>query len=120
MSLTYDAFAASWWPYLFILLAGGVATHAWRWLGVLAGARLKEASEALILVRAVATALVAAVVGTLIMFPSGELAATPVALRIGAAAAGWLAFLAAGKSVITGVLTAELLLIGGWMLMRAG
>lgn len=117
MNLTYQSFSAGWWPYLFILLGGTVATEMWRWLGVLAGARLKEDSEALILVRAVATALVAAVVGSLIMFPSGELAATPLALRIGAAALGWLAFWIAGKSVLAGVLVAELLLIGGWLAM---
>ena len=117
MSLTYDALTAWWWPYLFILLAGTFATEIWRWLGVLAGSMLKEDSEALVLVRAVATALVAAVVGTLILTPSGSLAATPAYLRIGAAGLGWIAYRVFGKSVLFGVLTAEALLIGGWLLL---
>ena len=78
---------------------------------MIAGGRLDEESEALIWVKAVATALVAGVVGQLILFPSGELAATPVVLRIAAAALGWLAFWLARKSVLVGVLAAEAVLL---------
>lgn len=120
MSLTFDAIDAAWWPYLFILLAGGLATDIWRWLGVLAGDRLHEDSEALIWVRAVATALVAGVIGKLILFPAGALAAAPVALRLGAAAAGFAAFAAARQSVFVGVLTAEAVLLGGWWIAGWG
>ncbi len=116
MSLTFDSFGSVWWPYLFILLAGTLATEVWRWLGVAIGGSLREDSTALIWIRAVATALVAAVVGQLIVFPSGELAATPLPLRIGSAALGWLAFWFAGKSVLVGVLTAEAILLGGLLL----
>lgn len=115
MTLTFDSFAASWWPYLFILLAGALPTEVWRWLGVLAGNALREDSEALVWVKAVATALVAGVVGQLIVFPSGELASTPLALRIAAAALGWLAFWFVRKSVLVGVLTAEIILLAGWV-----
>jgi hypothetical protein len=69
----------------------------------------------LIWIKAVATALVAGVVGQLIVFPSGELAATPLLLRIGAAALGWLAYWFARKSVLVGVLTAEAVLLAGWL-----
>lgn len=69
-----------WWaPYLFIAIAGWLATDLWRWLGVLAGNRLKEDSEALHWVRAVATALVMAVTAKLIVFPTGTLEASPMA-----------------------------------------
>ena len=78
MSLTFDAIDAAWWPFLFILLAGGLATDIWRWLGVLAGHRLRDDSEALIWVRAVATALVAGVIGKLVLFPTGALATLTV------------------------------------------
>jgi len=114
MRLTFESFSGSWWPYLFILVAGVLATEVWRWLGVLAGGVLKEDTEALTWVKAVATALVAAVVGQLILSPSGELAAAPVAVRIGAAALGWIAFLIARKSVLVGVLVAEAVLFAGW------
>lgn len=114
MTLTFDSFAGVWWPYLFIILAGTLPTEIWRWLGVVAGDRLSEEGEALIWVKAVATALVAGVVSQLILFPTGELAATPAWLRIAAAALGWLAFYAARKSVLAGVVVAEAVLFAGW------
>jgi hypothetical protein len=94
--------------------AGTLATDIWRWIGVAAGGFLREGSEALTLVKAIATALVAAVVGQLILFPSGELASSPVAVRVAAAAMGWLAFWFARQSVLVGVATAEALLLAGW------
>lgn len=118
MSLSFNSLDAAWWPYLFILIAGVLATETWRWLGVLAGGALKEDSEALIWVRAVATALVAGVVGQIIAFPSGDLAGTPLALRIAAAAFGWIAYRAAQSSILAGVLVAEAILLGGYFLLR--
>lgn len=97
-------------PYLFIALAGWIATDMWRWLGVIAGNRLKEDSEALHWVRAVATALVMAVTAKLIVFPTGTLAASPLWIRLAAAGGGFAAFLLAGQRVAVGVVTAILLL----------
>lgn len=110
--MTFDAVDAWWWPYLFILLAGWLATDAWRFLGVYIGDRIAEDSELLVLVRCVATALVAAVIGNLVIFPGGALAATPVLIRILAMVAGFAAFMAAGKRVIVGIAVAEALLAG--------
>ena len=108
----------NWWaPYLFIAIAGWLATDLWRWLGVLAGNRLKEDSEALHWVRAVATALVMAVTAKLIVFPTGSLEASPLWLRIGAAALGFDAFLLAGQRVIVGVAVPILLLAGGLLVL---
>ncbi|CDN91025.1 MULTISPECIES: AzlD domain-containing protein [Agrobacterium tumefaciens complex] len=108
----------NWWaPYLFIAIAGWLATDLWRWLGVLAGNRLKEDSEALHWVRAVATALVMAVTAKLIVFPTGSLEASPLWLRIGAAALGFAAFLLAGQRVIVGVAVPILLLAGGLLVL---
>lgn len=121
MSATFATFGQGWagdfGPYLFILLAGTLATDIWRWLGVVAGDRLRDDSEALNWVKAVATALVAGVIGNLILFPSGALASAPVALRIAAAAIGWGAFMAARKNVLAGVVTAELVLISGFIIL---
>jgi hypothetical protein len=116
MTITFDSVDAAWWPYVFIFVAGALATHVWRWIGVIAGGALSGEGEALLWVKAVATALVAGVVGQLVVFPSGELAATPLAVRIAAAAIGWLAFMAARKTIIVGVLSAEAVLLGGWWL----
>jgi hypothetical protein len=98
--MTADAW---WWPYVFIAIAGWLATDFWRWLGVLAGNRLKEDSEALSWVRAVATALVMAVTAKLIVFPTGTLQGSPLWLRVGAAALGFVAFLLSGQKVAVGV-----------------
>lgn len=111
--MTFDALDVWWWPYLFILAAGWLATDAWRFLGVYLGGRISEDSEALVLVRALATALVAAVIGNLIVFPSGALAATPLELRLLAAAAGFVAYLMIGKRVLVGIAVAEAVLIAG-------
>jgi hypothetical protein len=121
VTATFETLGQGWagdfGPYLFILLAGFLATDIWRWLGVLAGNRLHDDSEALNWVKAVATALIAGVIGKLILFPTGALATVPVALRLAAAALGWGAFMVARKSVLAGVVAAELVLIGGFMVI---
>ena len=116
--LSYDAIDAWWWPYLFIAICGWLATDIWRWMGVLAGSRLKEDSAVLSLVRAVATALVAAVIAKLILYPSGELANTPAALRIGATIAGFAAFMALGKRVWVGIVVALAILVIGQLVLK--
>ena len=114
--MTFDALDTWWWPYLFILLGGWLATDSLRFLGVYLGGRLSETSEVMVLVRAIATAFVAAVIGNLIVFPGGELRATPIALRIGAAAIGFATFLLVRRSVLAGVVAAEMVLAAGIML----
>lgn len=111
--MSYFGYEAWWWPFFFILVAGWLATDAWRYLGVYLGGRIRDDSEMLVLVRAIATALVAAVIGNLILFPSGELASTSAALRIGAACAGFIAYLMVRKTVIVGILVAEAILLVG-------
>jgi hypothetical protein len=111
--MSFDAFDVWWWPYLFILIAGWLATDIWRFLGVYIGGRLSEDSDLLVLVRCVATALVAAVIGNLVAFPGGALAGTPLLLRVCAVLAGFFAYLLAGKRVIVGIVVAEAILIAG-------
>ena len=117
-AVTFEAIGASWWPYLFIFLAGSVATDIWRYLGVYFAGHVDENAEILVFVRALATALVAAVIAKLILYPDGALAASPVWLRIGAAATGFAAYLASGKKVYAGVLSAEAVLISGLLLIQ--
>lgn len=114
--MTFDALDTWWWPYLFILVAGWLATDIWRYLGVFIGGRVSEDSDAMVLVRTIATALVAAVIANLIVFPGGELAQTPLALRTGAAAAGFAAYIAARRNMLAGIVAAEVVLIGGMLL----
>lgn len=102
-----------WWVYVVIIVAGWLATDIWRYLGVIVGNRLDEASEGLQWVRAVATALVMAVTSKLVVFPTGTLADTPLWLRLGALGIGFLAFLLAGQRVIVCVVVSISLLILG-------
>jgi hypothetical protein len=111
--MTWHSLTDWWWPYLFILLAGWLPTDIWRYLGVLIGGKVREDSDALIAVRAVATALVAGVIAQLILYPSGSLAESSIFLRIGAAAVGFLAYLRLGRHVIVSVIAAEIVLIAG-------
>ncbi len=115
----YSTFDTWWWPYVFILIVGWLPTDIWRWLGVVAAGRLKEDSEILIWVRAVATALVAGVIARLIVFPVGVLATAPVWVRVGAAAAGFSVGMAVPKSkILLGIMAAEAVLLLGWFAAR--
>ncbi len=111
--MSYFSSTAWWWPYLFILAAGFAATDIWRFLGVYFGGKLSEDSDLLVLVRTMATALVAAVIGNLIVFPGGALAHTSLVLRIAAAGLGFIAYLLSGKRMVVGIIVAELLLLAG-------
>ncbi|MAY61048.1 MAG: branched-chain amino acid transport [Rhizobiales bacterium] len=115
--MNWDSLDAWWWPFLFIVVAGWIATDMWRWLGVLVGNRLRDDSALLIWVRSVATALVAAVIAKLIIYPNGTLADFPLWLRVGSAVIGFGVFLAAGsRRPWTGILTAIVLVVVGRLL----
>ncbi len=111
--MSWGSIDAWWWPFLFIAVAGWVATDMWRWLGVLVGNRLRDDSALLIWVRCVATALVAAVIAKLILYPNGALADFPVWLRVGAAVAGFGLFLVTGTRPWIGIASAIILLVIG-------
>lgn len=102
------------WPYLYIAIAGWLATDIWRWAGVLVGNRIDEKSELLNWVRAVATALVAAVIAKMIFFPTGTLETSPLWLRLGAVVAGTLVFFLGGRfRQILGIAAAMAFLAAG-------
>jgi hypothetical protein len=105
------------WPYLLLLLVGFLPNEVWRALGLVLARGLNEDSELVVWSRAVATAIIAGVIAKLIVFSSGALENVPLALRIGAAACGFVAFLLARRSVFAGVLAAEIVLLGGGLLL---
>ena len=102
--------------YLALVLVGFLPNEVWRWLAVILSRGLDEDAEILIWVRAVATAILAGVIAKLILFPSGELAAMPLSVRVIAAASGFAAFLAIRRSLLAGVAIAEIVLIVGGFL----
>jgi hypothetical protein len=99
--------------FLFIFVAGTLGTDIWRWIGVFSGSRLSEESEALVWVKSVATALVAGVIASQVLYPGGVLATAPVSLRIGAAVFGFAVFLAARKNLAIGIIAAMAALATG-------
>ncbi|MDF2618465.1 MAG: branched-chain amino acid transport [Xanthobacteraceae bacterium] len=102
---------------LVVVLVGFLPNELWRLLGVLFGRRIDENSVWMQWVKAVAAALLAAVVARLLLVPSGALVGLPLWLRIGAVASGIAGFLLLRRSVLAGVLTAEaVLVLGGWWL----
>jgi hypothetical protein len=101
------------WPYLILLLAGFLPNEVWRMLGIMLARGLDEDSEILVWVRAVATAVLAGVIGKLLLFPSGALTTIPLGVRIAAAGLGLLAFFVARRSVFAGVVLGEAALIAG-------
>jgi branched-subunit amino acid transport protein len=105
--MTLDWIDAWWWRYAFILIGGWAMTYPWRALGVFLGGRIREDAEILVLVRAIATALVAAVIGNLVCFPSGPAADTTLALRVLSAAAGFGAYFWIARKVLLGIVVAE-------------
>lgn len=115
--MTFGALDVWWWPFVFILLAGWLATDVWRFLGVYLGGRITDDSDLLVLVRAIATALVAAVIANLVVSPSGALADTPLLLRLGASAAGFTAYLLIGHRILLGIIVAEAVLIAGIVML---
>ncbi len=104
---------AALWPYLLVIIAGFLPTEVWRSVAVLFARRLDEDSEILILVRAVATALLAAVVARLVLLPPGELVAVPLAIRVGAVVGGFFVYLLVRRSVLAGILFGEIVIIAG-------
>lgn len=111
--MTFQSIDTWWWPYVFILIGGWLATDSWRYLGVFLGDRISADSDILVLVRAIATALVAAVIADLVIAPSGALGEAPMALRVGAAAAGFGTYLVAGRSILASIAAAEIILVPG-------
>ena len=100
-------------PYLVLILVGYLPNEIWRALGLVLARGLDEDSEVVVWSRAVATAILAGVIAKLIVFSSGALDSIPLAVRIGAAVCGFLAFLAVKRSVFAGVLVGEAALLLG-------
>lgn len=114
--MTFDAVETWWWPFVFILAAGWLPTAIWRYLGVYFAGNIDENAEILVFIRALATALVAAVIAKLVLYPEGALALSPLALRLTCVAAGFATYWFARRSVFVGVLVAEALFVSAMAL----
>ena len=93
---------SSWWPFA-IILAGAAATYVWRGLGVALSGRIDPDGRAFEWAACIAYALVAALVARMIVMPTGPLAETPLADRLGAAALSRAVYFEAGRRRLWGV-----------------
>lgn len=101
------------WGYLILLGMALVFHEPWRWLGLALGRDLDIAGPMFAWVRAVATALVAALIMRLLLFPAGALGGLPPGVRVGAFAIGLAVFFWRGRQMAPGVLAGAAALIVG-------
>ncbi len=91
-----------WWPFA-VILVGAAATYVWRGLGVALSGRIDPGGRAFEWAACTAYALVAALVARMIVLPTGPLAETPLADRLGAAALSLAVYFLAGRNMLWGV-----------------
>ena len=103
-------------PYLVLIFVGFLPNEIWRVLGLLVGGGLDEDSEVIVWLRAVAVAVLAAVIAKLVLVPPGALAAVPLVVRLAAIGSGYLVYGLARRSVFAGLVAGEAALIVGGLL----
>ena len=106
--------------YVTIRVAGSAATYLWRFLGVVYASRLAPDSAILDWVRAVATALIAALIMRIVLVPPGALAETALVSRGLALAAGALVFYFGRRMIVAGVAGAYVVLLLSEAALRQG
>lgn len=115
------AVEGGWWPYVLVVVIGFLPSEVWRVLGVFLAQGLDERAEIIVWVRAVATTLLAGVVAKLLISPAGALALVPVAGRFGGLMVGFAAFFLLRRSVLGGIVAAELFFLAlAWWLGVSG
>lgn len=90
-------------PLILIILIGIIATEPWRWAGVFFSKDLDENSEIIKWVRAVSTALIAALIMRLLLTPPGLLEDTPIFVRVLALMVATLVFFAFGRKLVLSI-----------------
>ncbi|WP_316861666.1 AzlD domain-containing protein [uncultured Cohaesibacter sp.] len=112
MTVLFDSFDASLWPYVFILVGASLPTDMWRWLGVAFAGHLSDDSEWILLARAIANALVAGVITRLILFPTGALLDVPVWMRLVSVALSVTFFFGLWRNLLLAVFLGAACLVG--------
>ena len=108
------------WTLALILTLISLGAHEpWRWVGMFLGRNIDVNSEIFSWVRAVSTALVAALVMRLLVFPAGALESVPFVIRALAMLAGLAVYLWGGRRLAYGVLSAAAVLVAGQLIIGA-
>jgi hypothetical protein len=109
-------FIGDWHALVILVVAGVIPNQIWRMLGLWFGGGIDEGSELLIWVRAVATAILAGVIAEIVVQPPGALASVPEWLRYTSVLVGFAGFMASRKSIFTGVVCGEIVIVvGKWL-----
>lgn len=116
--MTLPGVWGEWGGYLAFFLAGFVVSEPWRWAGAIVGRTIDPHGDVFTWVRAVSTAIVAALCARLIVFPTGALAGSSLWLRIVALALGVAVYLASGRRMGPGIAVSLLALLGGSVLVK--
>jgi hypothetical protein len=106
------------YAYLLVILAGFLPTDVFRSAAVLFSRKIDEDGELLVFIRAVATALLAGVIARLVLAPTGDLAGVPLWIRLMTIVIGVAAYFLFRRSVLAGIITAEIAIVGGAVLFR--
>lgn len=93
------------------LAAAVAATYCWRFFGVVASRQMASDSPLILWVRAVATALIAALVVRFVYAPSGLLSETAFSSRAVALLAAVVGYFALGKRIEAGVASAAVVFV---------
>lgn len=115
--MLFDSLDAWWWPFLYILLAGWLPSDVWRAVGTVASGWIDPDGEWIVLVRAVANALVAAVIARIVFQPVGVLEDIPLPVRLASFAIALAAYVGVGYRLFVGIVVGEALLLAGWSLL---
>ena len=91
------------YDWLLLLIVILVFHESWRWAGLFLGRGVKTDSELFQWVQCVATAIVAALVMRLVLFPAGVLADVSIHARLAALAIGAVVYVASGNRLAVGV-----------------
>ncbi|MBX9710821.1 MAG: AzlD domain-containing protein [Xanthobacteraceae bacterium] len=104
-------FIGDWNALMILFVAGLLPNEIWRLIGLLIGKRIRENSEILIWVRAVATAILAGVIVQILIVPPGALTIVPPLVRYTSLAVGFVAYLVTRRSVAAGVVIGEIYVV---------
>lgn len=94
-----------------IVLGCGLATFAWRALGVAVVRRIDPRGPLFLWVSCVSYAMVAGLILRMIVLPESELAGVPLPVRLGAVAIAFAAYFGFGRRLLAGVVAGSLSLV---------
>src|SRR5262249_54842767 len=101
------------YAYTLLVLVGFLPTEIWRMLGLVAARGIADESELFMWVRAVAIAVLAGVIATVILLPPGTLSSVRLFICVAAIVCGFAAFVIVRRSVLAGVVAGEVVLTLG-------